>query len=113
MLPIRYLVPAVLALASCFPGSAQTLRPPLAAPVRPIVDFRPDGPASGGRACQKGHLAGRAAQEAHTARRVASSSRAHEQLMNRYDMQWARIDIALERTTMVTASRGARDQGDK
>ncbi len=98
MLLSRFLLPVVLTVAVGFTTSAQVLRPPLATPVAPMVAFRPDGAARGSQACQKSHLTNRVAQQASLARRVASASRSHERLMNRYDVHYAHLDLALERT---------------
>jgi aminopeptidase N len=44
--------------------------------------------------------------DAHTAHRVASASRAHERLMNRYDVNYCHLDLAVERnvTTLFPGS---------
>jgi Peptidase family M1 domain/Secretion system C-terminal sorting domain len=57
----------------------------------PAVDF-----GAGAGACRAAHIR---AGQATTARRVTTSARQHERLMNRYDVKWAKIDIAVERTT--------------
>ncbi|MBC7448258.1 MAG: T9SS type A sorting domain-containing protein [Hymenobacteraceae bacterium] len=99
MLTSRLLLSTVaLTLTALVSGRAQSLRPPLAAPAAPLIGFRFNDAVSGGRACQKGHLAGQAAQRTGLARRVSSESRRHERLMNRYDVTYAHLDMALERT---------------
>ncbi|MBC7447236.1 MAG: T9SS type A sorting domain-containing protein [Hymenobacteraceae bacterium] len=65
---------------------AQTSRP-----LPPITDFT-----AGADGCRATHI--RTAQAA-TAQRVRVADPNHERLMNRYDVRWAQINIALERTT--------------
>jgi len=50
----------------------------------------------GQQICRQQHLTQAAHQQA---RRVTTASRRHEQLMSRYDLKFARIDIGLERTS--------------
>lgn len=94
----RFLLVGAAASASALVAPAQTIAPPLAAPRPAPLAFRADGPTPGSRACQKSHLASRAAVAAYAAARVSSASRRHERLMNRYDVTFARLDLALERT---------------
>ncbi len=82
------LLAGVLAAAPLTGTLAQSARP------APAVDF-----ASGAGACRAAHIRSASRNAAALAQRVATSSRDHERLMNRYDVKWARIDIAVERTT--------------
>jgi aminopeptidase N len=74
-------------------GQNTISRPPFAGPAAHVA-FAADGPSPGAAACRKSHLSRPGA----TAQRIASSSRDHERLMNRYDVTYCHLDIAVERT---------------
>ncbi len=70
----------------------QAARPVPALP--PFADFT-----AGATACRAARVHQTQAGLAAKAHRTLVSDSRHQRLMNRYDMQWLRIDIALERTT--------------
>ena len=88
------------------PLRAQTAGTPYATAPPRVLDFRADGPPSGARACQHGRVAAHAGNATRLARRTTSASRNHERLMNRYDVSYCHLDLALERdvTTLFAGS---------
>ncbi len=63
----------------------------VARPLPPILDFM-----AGADGCRATHIRN---SQTPTAQRVRVADPNHERLMNRYDMRWAQINIAVERTT--------------
>ncbi len=63
-------------------------------PLPPFANFT-----AGAEGCRAAHLHAAKATAARAAHRILVADPRHERLMNRYDMQWLKIDIALERTS--------------
>lgn len=86
----RYLL--LLALAAPLSGAlAQSVAPPVRAPFAAETPA-PDALLRAGLTCHDGRI------RAATAHRATTTSVSHERLMNRYDVQFSHLDLAVERT---------------